>query len=228
MFNNVKVQEIESIIGYTFEDKTLLVRAFTHPSLKAKVGENYQTLEFLGDSILDFIIAEKLMCLHPDLHEGELTKMRALIVSEQPLSDAIGRIRLTEFMQFGIGERKHKVYNNDKVKADLFEAIVGALYLDGGMDKARDFVLTMLDDPIKLVKIEEELDAKSALNEYAAKHGGMEVTYKLVSQQGPSHKPTFVFEVFIDGVSYGNGRGTTKQSAQQWAAKEALQKLVNI
>ncbi len=227
MFNNVKVQEIEGIIGYTFEDKTLLVRAFTHPSLKSKSQENYQTLEFLGDSILDFIVAEKLMDLHPEVHEGELTKMRATVVSEQPLSDAIGRVRLTEFMQFGFGERRSKLYNNDKLKADLFESIVGAIYLDGGIENARDFILTMLDDSIKIAKVEEEIDAKSALNEYASKHG-MEVTYKLQSQFGPSHKPTFIFDVYIDGVVYGNGRGTTKQSAQQWAAKEALQKLINI
>lgn len=224
MFNNVKTDEIENIIGYTFKDKTILVRAFTHPSLRPEVTENYQTLEFLGDSILDFVVAEKLMSDNPTLNEGHLTKMRASVVSEQPLSDAIGRVRLTEFMQFGIGERRHKIYNNDSIKSDLFEAIVGAIYLDGGLEPAKNFVLEMLADAVKYAKVEEELDAKSILNEYASKHG-KEVEYKLVSQSGPVHKPTFIFEVHVDGVCLGNGRGNTKQSAQQWAAKEALQKL---
>lgn len=224
MFNNVKTDEIENIIGYTFKDKTILVRAFTHPSLRPEVTENYQTLEFLGDSILDFVVAEKLMADNPALNEGHLTKMRASVVSEQPLSDAIGRVRLTEFMQFGIGERRHKIYNNDSIKSDLFEAIVGAIYLDGGLEPAKNFVLEMLADAVKYAKVEEELDAKSILNEYASKHG-KEVEYKLVSQSGPVHKPTFIFEVHVDGVCLGNGRGNTKQSAQQWAAKEALQKL---
>lgn len=224
MFNNVKTDEIENIIGYTFKDKTILVRAFTHPSLRPEVTENYQTLEFLGDSILDFVVAEKLMADNPALNEGHLTKMRASVVSEQPLSDAIGRVRLTEFMQFGIGERRHKIYNNDSIKSDLFEAIVGAIYLDGGLEPAKKFVLEMLADAVKYARVEEELDAKSILNEYASKHG-KEVEYKLVSQSGPVHKPTFIFEVHVDGVCLGNGRGNTKQSAQQWAAKEALQKL---
>ena len=170
MFNNLKVQEIEKIIGYEFKDKSLLVRAFTHPSLKPDVTENYQTIEFLGDSILDFIVAEKLMELHPTLNEGFLTKMRAQVVSEQPLADAIGRIRIAEFMQFGMGERRHKIYENDSIKCDLFESIVGAIYLDGGMVEAKRFVLTMLDEAIKFATAEEEVDAKSRLNEYASKH----------------------------------------------------------
>ena len=100
MLDKDKIREIENIIGYVFKDKTFLIRAFTHPSLKAKVEENYQVLEFLGDSILDFIIAERLMELNPQWNEGVLTKVRAQIVSAQPLSDAIGRVRLTEYMQF--------------------------------------------------------------------------------------------------------------------------------
>jgi ribonuclease-3 len=225
MFNNVKTNEIEEIIGYTFADKAILVRAFTHPSLKSAVNENYQTIEFLGDSILDFVIAEKLMLDNPDINEGELTKRRASVVSEQPLADAIGRVRLTEFMQFGIGERRHKIYQNDSVKSDLFEAIVGAIYLDGGIEPAKNFVLKMLDGAIKdATAVEDEHDAKSRLNEYASKHG-LEVKYQLVSQSGPPHKPTFIFEVYVDGQILGNGRGNTKHSAQQWAAKEALLKL---
>lgn len=226
MLDQAKVREIEDIIGYVFKDKTILIRAFTHPSLKAKVEENYQVLEYLGDSILDFVIAEKLIEIHPGYNEGVLTKMRAQIVSEQPLSDAIGRVRLTEYMQFGIGEQRRRVYENDSIKCDLFESIVGAIYLDGGMENAKRFVLSMLEKAIAFSKPEEDLDAKSKLNEYATKHGSS-VDYVLVSQVGPVHKPTFEFEVYVDGVCMGNGKGYTKQNAQQWAAKEALQKLSN-
>ena len=225
MLDKDRISEIENIIGYVFKDKSYLVRAFTHPSLKAKVEENYQVLEFLGDSILDFIIAERLMELNPDWNEGTLTKVRAQIVSAQPLSDAIGRVRLTEFMQFGVGESRRRVYENDSIKCDLFESIVGAIYLDGGMCEARKFVLDMLDKAIKYSSPAEDVDSKSKLNEYATKHGKT-VDYVLVDQTGPVHKPTFEMEVYIDGVCMGNGRGATKQSAQQWAAKEALQKLI--
>lgn len=225
MLDKDRISEIENIIGYVFKDKSYLVRAFTHPSLKAKVEENYQVLEFLGDSILDFIIAERLMELNPGWNEGTLTKVRAQIVSEQPLSDAIGRVRLTEFMQFGVGESRRRVYENDSIKCDLFESIVGAIYLDGGMCEARKFVLDMLDKAIKYSSPAEDVDPKSKLNEYATKHGKT-VDYVLVDQTGPVHKPTFEMEVYIDGVCMGNGRGATKQSAQQWAAKEALQKLI--
>ena len=225
MLDKDRISEIENIIGYVFKDKSYLVRAFTHPSLKAKVEENYQVLEFLGDSILDFIIAERLMELNPGWNEGTLTKVRAQIVSAQPLSDAIGRVRLTEFMQFGVGESRRRVYENDSIKCDLFESIVGAIYLDGGMCEARKFVLDMLDKAIKYSSPAEDVDSKSKLNEYATKHGKT-VDYVLVDQTGPVHKPTFEMEVYIDGVCMGNGRGATKQSAQQWAAKEALQKLI--
>ena len=225
MLDKYKIQEIENIIGYVFKDKSYLIRAFTHPSLKPSVEENYQVLEFLGDSILDFIVAERLMELNPHWNEGTLTKVRAQIVSAQPLSDAIGRVRLTEFMQFGVGESRRKIYENDSIKCDLFESIVGAIYLDNGMADAKTFVLTMLDKAIKYSSPQEDMDAKSKLNEYATKHSKT-VDYVLVNQIGPVHKPTFEMEVYIDGVCMGNGTGSTKQSAQQWAAKEALQKLL--
>ena len=224
MLDKSSIRKIEDIIGYVFTDKTFLVRAFTHPSLKAKVEENYQVLEFLGDSILDFIVAERLMEIHPSWNEGVLTKMRAQIVSEQPLSDAIGRVRITEFMQLGIGESRRRIYENDSIKCDLFESIVGAIYLDGGMAEARKFVLTMLDKAIAYASPVEDIDSKSRLNEYATKHGNA-IDYVLVGQTGPVHKPTFEMEVYVDGVCMGNGKGATKQSAQQWAAREALQKL---
>lgn len=225
MLDKAKIQEIENIIGYVFKDKSFLIRAFTHPSLKAKVEENYQVLEFLGDSILDFIIAERLMEVNPSWNEGILTKVRAQIVSAQPLSDAIGRVRLTEFMQFGVGENRRRVYENDSIKCDLFESIVGAIYLDGGMEEAKKFTLSMLDKAIAYSSPAEDLDHKSKLNEYATKHGKT-VDYVLVNQIGPVHKPTFEMEVYIDGECMGNGKGSTKQAAQQWAAKEALQKLI--
>ena len=225
MLDKDKIREIENIIGYVFKDKTFLIRAFTHPSLKAKVEENYQVLEFLGDSILDFIIAERLMEFNPQWNEGVLTKVRAQIVSAQPLSDAIGRVRLTEYMQFGVGESRRKVYENDSIKCDLFESIVGAIYLDSRMAEARSFVLRMLDKAIEYSSPVEDVDSKSRLNEYATKNGKT-VDYVLVNQIGPVHKPTFEMEVYIDGVCMGNGKGATKQSAQQWAAKEALQKLI--
>ena len=218
MFNNLKVQEIEKIIGYEFKDKSLLVRAFTHPSLKPDVTENYQTIEFLGDSILDFIVAEKLMELHPTLNEGFLTKMRAQVVSEQPLADAIGRIRIAEFMQFGMGERRHKIYENDSIKCDLFESIVGAIYLDGGLIEARKFIEKYFN--LADYKNMKDQNFKSKLQELVQGNFKCKMTYKtLPCDDG------FTSTFLMDEDEISSGKGKSKAEAEQMAAKLAIEKL---
>lgn len=221
--NKDEIAFIENAIGYVFKDKTLLSRAFTHSSYSTIPGKNYEDLEFLGDSIVGFVVAEKLYQTYPDKDEGVLTKMRIKLVSEKPLSDAIELVRIAEMMKFGIGETRSKIYTHPSIKCDLFEAIAGAIYLDGGMDEAKKYVLTMLGDRFYGIKMTE--DSKSELNEYAFKHD-LNVDYVLKSKVGPDHKPVFTWAVFINGVEYGDGVGNTKAQAQQAAARAALDKLL--
>ena len=127
---NNEIVEIEKIIGYTFKDKALLERAFTHGSKEKHATKNYQSLEFLGDSILDFIIAKRLMEINPDAHEGALTRLRAQIVSREPLADEIAKLGLENYLIVGKGENAKAISNQSKIMSDIFEAVLGAIYLD--------------------------------------------------------------------------------------------------
>lgn len=222
MLNKADIEYIENAVGYTFKDKSLLVRAFTHASYTEDDSYCYENLEFLGDSIVGFVVAEKLFSIYPKKDEGALTKMRINIVSEKPLARAIESIRISDKMIFGIGETKLKIHTHSSIKCDLFEAITGAIYLDGGMDEAKKFVLTMLENDI--ANAEEKEDNKSALNEYGSKHE-KSIEYVLLDTSGPSHKPTFTWAVLVNGIEYGRGKGGSKSEAQQLAAKRALEKI---
>ncbi len=225
MITDSDIKIIEEKIGYVFKDKKLLVRAFTHSSFSKDVNLHYETLEFLGDSIVDFVVGEKLFFLMKNADEGVLTKARALIVSETPLADAIDTIRISDFAQMGVGETRRKFYDSKAFKCNLFESITAAIYLDGGMDFAKKFVLALLDDKIEsIIKNAEFEDYKSRLNEVSEKKG-LEVSYQQISQSGPAHKPVFEFKVLIDGEEYGFGKGASKREAQEICAKIALEKL---
>ncbi len=222
MLNKADIEYIENAIGYAFSDKSLLSRAFTHASYSD--DDNYENLEFLGDSIVGFVVGEKLFKTYPEKSEGALTKMRINLVSERPLSQAIERIRIAEKMRFGIGETRSKIYTHSSIKCDLFEAITGAIYLDGGMENARKFVLDMLSD---FSVSDENEDFKSALNEYSAKHE-LSVEYVMIEKSGPAHKPVFTWVVKVGGKEIGKGTGGSKAEAQQLAAKIALSTLQKI
>lgn len=134
---NNEIVEIEKIIGYTFKDKALLERAFTHGSKEKHATKNYQSLEFLGDSILDFIIAKRLMEINPDAHEGALTRLRAQIVSREPLADEIAKLGLENYLIVGKGENAKAISNQSKIMSDIFEAVIGAIYLDSKISTLR-------------------------------------------------------------------------------------------
>ncbi len=216
--NNYKA--LEHAIGYNFKDSALLERALTHPSLHAE--SNYQRLEFLGDSIVGFVIAKELCRLFPKEGEGTLTLMRSRIVGEKPLSIAADRLNISDFIRVGEPEEKNKIHALASVKSDVFEAIAAAIYLDGGMEKSEEFVIKALANEILQAKeAPSQRDPKSALNEYAQKHD-VEVTYLELAMTGKPHSPIYTYTVQINGKEYGKGTGTTKRTAQQNAAKKAL------
>lgn len=215
--NNKKIEEK---IGYTFRDGALLERAFTHASASAR--DNYQSLEFLGDSVLGFIVSRTLYSEYADTDEGSLTKMRAAVVSERPLAAAIDRLGVAEELITGESEKKNGVSDHSSVKCDLFESLTAAIYLDGGLDEAEKFVLGALSEEIATAADSaKRSDAKSRINEYAMKKG-VSAEYREEKRTGAPHMPVFTFSLLLGGEVAGEGSGTSKRAAQQAAAREAL------
>lgn len=215
--NNKKIEEK---IGYTFRDGALLERAFTHASASAR--DNYQNLEFLGDSVLGFIVSRTLYSEYADTDEGSLTKMRAAVVSERPLAAAIDRLGVAEELITGESEKKNGVSDHSSVKCDLFESLTAAIYLDGGLVEAEKFVLGALSEEIAAAADSaKRSDAKSRINEYAMKKG-VSAEYREEKRTGAPHMPVFTFSLLLGGEVAGEGSGTSKRAAQQAAAREAL------
>lgn len=218
--NNKKIEEK---IGYTFRDGALLERAFTHASASAR--DNYQNLEFLGDSVLGFIVSRTLYSEYADTDEGSLTKMRAAVVSERPLAAAIDRLGVAEELITGESEKKNGVSDHSSVKCDLFESLTAAIYLDGGLDEAEKFVLGALSKEIAAAADSaKRSDAKSRINEYAMKKG-VSAEYREEKRTGAPHMPVFTFSLLLGGEVAGEGSGTSKREAQQAAAREALARI---
>ncbi len=222
----MEIENIEKIIGYSFKDKSLLEKAFIHSSARKSTKENYQRLEFLGDSILDFVVAKRLMELFPNATEGELTKMRAAIVSKTPLAEEIERQGLQEFLVVGKGENRESICSQEKIMSDIFEAIVAGIYYDSNsIDQAEKFILSKLSEEIAELQNHDILfDYKSQLNEKASKRK-LSIEYIMLEKVGPPHSPIFKSEVLLNGKVYGSGQGKRIRYAEQEAAKNALKKL---
>lgn len=220
------VADIEEKIKYSFKDKELLKRAFTHSSYaNENSSENNEKLEFLGDSILDFVIAEYLLQKLKNEREGVLTRQRALIVSAKPLYNAVKRLDIGSHLLLGVGESNSKL-NKENIYADLFESIVAAIYLDSNLNRSKDFILYALkEEIIQGLKLNVSSDYKTKLQELVQGKKLGKIAYKEISRKGPDHNPVFKFEVLINGVKYGEGKGNAKKEAQQLCAKQALEKL---
>lgn len=207
------------VLGYTFKDGALLERAVTHPSASRV---NYQELEFLGDSIVGAVVAEKLFGMLPEQGEGALTRAKSRVVSELPLAEAADRAGLTPLIKLGEAEKNAGVGAHASVRSDVFEAVTAAIYLDGGMGAAAEFVLRALGDEIAAAAQDPGArDPKTALNEYAQRRG-MSVSYEEISRTGSPHAPEFHVRVLVAGSPRGEGRGASKREAQERAAAAAL------
>ncbi|MBO4569813.1 MAG: ribonuclease III [Clostridia bacterium] len=221
MKNNFNFSEVKERLGVNVKSEKLLKTAFTHSSFanENKVESN-ERLEFLGDSVLGFIVTEKIY-KKTHLNEGNLSKLRALLVSEKPLAEIIDKLDLERFMLKGVGETKNKVISN-AIKCDLYEAIVGALYLDSGIGLAREFVEKTLNKNFEeLAKLNDYEDAKTKLQET--------LPYKNIkyyaTKKGDEFNPVYFVEVKINNVVCGTGQATSKRAAEQIAASVALKKL---
>lgn len=213
--------EIEKIAEYKFKDERILERAFTHQSYTNENGEeSYERLEFLGDAVAGVIVSEELYKRFPDMDEGRLTRTRSKIVSNETESERLRPFGLGRYMRFGVSGKNDGLASSQTVLSDLFEAITGAIYADGGnIDCARPFVLRVLGDAVSdAVSGRIKDDFKSRLLEVAAK-AGVKAEFRELSRSGPSHAPTFVIGVFIDGELKADAEGKSKKDAEQKAAK---------
>ena len=217
--------KIESILGYTFKNEGLLRQALTHPSyaLQHHAADN-QMLEFLGDAVLEICVSRVLYARYPDMQEGQLTRRRALLVREATLAAAARRLGIGAFLLLDHGEELDGGRDKPSILADAMEAVLAAVYLDGGIEAAAAFVDRMMGDYEP--KEEEDRDAKSRLQEFLQAAGESVPQYEIVAEEGPPHARTFTAEVRrADGQLLGRGEGVSKKRAEQQAAEQALMRL---
>lgn len=219
------VSELEKLLGYTFNDKTWLIRALTHRSVPgSSYREDYERLEFLGDAVIDLAVAHLLLHQHKEAKEGELSKMRAALVNSSSLAEVARNLNLGPFIKLSRGEAASGGADRDSILSDVLEAVTGAIYKDAGFDKSLEVIEAFFGDLIKDVTPQ---DSKTELQEILHAKGFESPKYLLEFVEGPEHAPTFVSVVDVDGNVLGRGTGTTKKASQQAAALEALKLLTS-
>ena len=204
----------------------LYEQAFTHPSYNADANtkhHDYERLEFLGDSVIDLCVAEMSYIARSDLNQGNLTKMRAALVNTNGLSSLARKYNLHEYVRLG-NSFSGDISKASHILENVFEAFVGALYLDQGFKKTREVLVDMFLEPIKKFSVDELTDYKSKLQEEIQAEHRESVTYELIGESGPAHDKRFKVRVLFDGIELGTGEGSTKKEAEQLAAKAALEK----
>ncbi len=221
------LQKLQDKIGYQFQDIALLKQALTHSSFateqKINKLENYERLEFLGDAVLELVSSEFLFHENKDMPEGQLTKLRASMVCEPSLAYCAKDIGLGKYILLGRGEEATGGRNRDSIISDVMEAVIGAVFLDGGIEYAKKFIFQFI-----LSDLENKIlfmDSKTLLQEEVQKDNTAQLRYELVKETGPDHDKQFQVEAYLDNKVIGTGVGKTKKAAEQQAAYEALIKL---
>lgn len=213
----------------TYKNKDIIMQALVHSSYvnehKSFVHDN-ERLEFMGDAVLQLWTTRKLFVIEPELSEGQMTTLRAQLVCEEALAEYNRILDLGKYLMLGIGEEKTGGRQRDSILADMFEALLGAIYLDQGMD-AIDIILDSVVTPaISEPKSEKVIDYKTKLQEYIQSDSRRTVHYETLSISGPSNKPEFEVIVMLDTINLGRGKGFSKKRAEQMAAKDAFEKMV--
>lgn len=227
-----KIEEFEKSIGYSFNDKALIDVAFTHSSftnearIKTKSNER---LEFLGDTIIDMVVSEYLFENYKEKPEGWLTRTRSRIVCTDSFAKASEKFDLTKYLRFGMGEKKQGGKLKKHVKADTFEAMCAAIYLDSSYDRLFEFLRDNYSEEVKKIIKDDSLflDYKTRLQEYYNSHSKKNLSYDLIREEGPEHDKTFTMVVRLGNRELATGEGKNKKTAEQMAAKSAYEKIKN-
>ena len=218
---------LEEKLGYTFQNPDLLDNALTHSSRanesRGKLQSN-ERLEFLGDSILGMVVADHLFRNHPDLPEGDLTRTRAALVCEESLVEVARELGLGEYLRLGKGESSGGGRERPSIQADAVEAVLAAIYLDGGIGSARKFIQKFILTR-EVAGLAKPRDHKTALQELVQRESGQVLQYRLVGEEGPDHNKRFFVEVALNGQSIGSGSGRSKKEAEQAAAAAGIENL---
>lgn len=235
-----KYEELEERLGHRFIKPELLERALTHssaiPELRAGHGggealpplpQNNEQFEFLGDAVLDMLASEYLLAAFPDWSEGQLSKSRAQLVNAHALELVARRLRLGEHLRLGRGEEKTGGRDKPALLADAFEAVLAAIYLDAGLEAARNVLRRVLFEQAVEERAERiaQSDHKSALQEFLQGRGQPPAEYRLARETGPDHQKTFQIQVWVNGACMASGEGSTKKEAEQLGARSALERL---
>lgn len=213
--------QLAGTLGHAFSDPGLLALALMHPSAVAGDGGDNQRLEFLGDAVLQLCVSEKLYAMHPDMQEGELTQLRAALVREESLAQAARRLDLGHYLVMDHGEDASGGRDKPSVLSDTMEAVLAAVYLDGGHAAARSLCDLMLGDYQPTAAVEPNW--KSLLQEREQAAGHTTPAYAVVGEEGPPHARTFIVEATLEGGRHATGSGTSKKQAEQHAAKALME-----
>lgn len=226
--NNFNLSNVEKNLKINFNNKRIIQTAFTHSSYAKQFKESQynERLEFLGDSVLQLTITEYLFSNYKNKLEGELTRLRSLIVCENSLYNVARKLEISDFIMMSKGEELTGGRDRISIQADAVEAIIAAIYLDKGLEVAKEFILTNFNDIIKkAIDNKIILDFKTKLQEYLQKDGDIDINYELYKHEGPPHRRKFFVNLYVEGKLLGSGEGYSKKEAEQNAAKEALVKL---
>lgn len=228
----IYIDQCEKKIGYQFKNQDLLLQALTHSSYayenqQEDISDN-EVLEFLGDSVLGLIIADFLCGAYPELSEGELSKLKSAAASTSALDYFARKIRLDRCIRLGKGEDRSGGRKKKTILAGTYEAVIASIYLDGGIEPARDFVLKFLRTLFKRINIKKFFvnNYKSALQEYLQRENATSPIYKTVTTKGPDHKRSFFVEVFAEDKLLAKAKGNSKKEAEKKAAQKALKSLL--
>ena len=226
MLTREHLSELETRIGYRFSEPDRLRRALTHSSYATGEGKDNERMEFLGDAVLELCVSEELFFRFPHMKEGQMTRNRASVVCESALFEAAKQIGLGEFLLLGKGEDASGGRHKPSILSDAFEAVICAIFLDGGLEPARTFIHRFVLPLLHFGETAFEKDYKTRLQELIhAKTHGRQVTYALAHEEGPDHKKVLTMQAVLDGEVLGEGTGNSKQSAGQEAARVALVRL---
>lgn len=221
------MEKLEKIIGYEFKDKELLFRALSHTSYANETKSargSYERLEFLGDSVLSLVVAEYIFKNYRKYPEGELTKLRASLVCEKALATFAREINLGEFIMLGKGEQQNGGNERPSILSDVFEAVLAAMYLDGGYEVAKNHVLRFVEKELENHSAPEAFhDYKTQLQEIIQRNPEEEITYVVTDESGPDHDKSFTVQVRLNSNVIGTGVAHSKKQAEQAAARQALE-----
>lgn len=226
MSRRENLRDLEEDLGYLFENVALLDTAVTHKSYANETAqglEDNERLEFLGDAVLDLVVSRLLYDARPTLSEGEMSKMRSQLVKEESLGQVARSFSLGDFLRLGRGEEQTGGRDKASILANAFEALVAAIYLDGGFDLAFQFVEAIFRPSLAKTRPEADSDFKTRLQEFAQARYGKTPTYRLVGESGPDHDKLFEVEILVGKRQLARGKGRSKKEAEQRAAQDALE-----